>query len=98
MKSNPTWCIEKLAALLDSANIPYTREPMWGGEQIRVGGLCDAVCHRFSYGHEENLLEIMGALTEQESEEDSVKGHLTPEEVAKRFAYCYRHNTSVYEL
>ena len=38
-------CINKLAELLDEAGVPYTRNPIWGGEQIRIGALCDAVCH-----------------------------------------------------
>ena len=89
-------CIEKLAKLLDESGVPYTRNPIWDGEQIRIGVLCDAVCHNFSYGNEDDLLEIMGGLTEEEAENNSVLGHLTPEEVAKRFKYCYRNNTSVY--
>lgn len=89
-------CIEKLTKLLDEAKVPYTRNPIWNGEQIRIGALCDAVCHNFSYGNEDDLLEIMGALTEEEAENDSVLGWLTPEEVAERFVYCYKHNTSTY--
>ena len=89
-------CINKLAQLLDEADIPYTRNPIWDGEQIRIGTLCDAVYHNFSYGNEDDLLEIMGALTEEEAENDSVLGWLTPEEVAERFVYCYKHNTSTY--
>lgn len=45
-------CIEKLAQLLDEEKVSYTRNPIWGGEQIRIGTLCDAVCHNFSYGNE----------------------------------------------
>lgn len=56
-------CIEKLAKLLDEADVPYERRPMWGGEQIRIRNLCDAVCHDFSYGNEDDLLEIMAAAT-----------------------------------
>lgn len=89
-------CINRLAQLLDEAKVPYTRNPIWGGEQIRIGTLCDAVCHNFSYGNEDDLLEIMGGLTEEEAESDSVLGCLTPEEVAKRFEYCYRNNTEIY--
>lgn len=89
-------CIKKLAKLLGEANIPYTINPIWDGEQIRIGTLCDAVCHNFSYGNEDDLLEIMGVLTEEEAENDSVLGCLTPEEVAKRFIYCYKNNTETY--
>lgn len=92
-------CVDKLAQLLDEANIPYTRNPIWTGEQIRVGELCDAICHEFSYGNESDLLEIQGALTEEELKEKSnyILGCLTPEEVAKRFIYCYRNNTEIYK-
>ena len=38
----------------------------------------------------------MGAVTEVEDEFGGVLGFLTPEEVAKRFEYCYRNNTYVY--
>lgn len=89
-------CIDKLAKLLDEAKVPYTRNPIWDGEQIRIGTLCDAVCHNFSYGNEDDLLEIMGALTKEEMEFDSVLGELAPEEVAERFEYCYRNNTDTY--
>ena len=89
-------CINKLAELLDEAGVPYTRNPIWGGEQIRIGALCDAVCHNFSHGNEDDLLEIMGALTKEEMELDGVLGWLTPEEVTKRFEYCYRNNTDIY--
>lgn len=94
---NKRRCIDKLAKLLDEVKVPYTRNPIWDGEQIRIGTLCDAVCHNFSYGNEDDLLEIMGAVTEEEAEDNSgVLGYLTPEEVAKRFEYCYRNNTDTY--
>ena len=89
-------CIEELAKLLDEAKVPYIRNSIWDGEQIRIGTLCDAVCHNFSYGNEDNLLEIMGAVAEEEGESGIILGFLTPEEVAKRFEYCYRNNTYVY--
>lgn len=58
--------------------------------------LCDAIENTLSYGNEEDLLEIMGGLTEEEQENDSVLGYLTAKEVFKRFKYCYEHSTSVY--
>lgn len=89
-------CIDRLAKFLDEAGIPYERCPIWDGEQIRIGTLCDAVCHNFSYGNKDDLLEIMGALTKEELEFNSVLGELTPEEVVERFEYCYRNNTNIY--
>lgn len=46
--------------------------------------VCDVICHKYSYGYEQGLLEIMGLLTEKESEIDSVAGWLTPEDVFER--------------
>lgn len=65
--------------------------------QIRLGDLADVIQHDGSYGNKQDLLEIMGGLTEKEKEEDSVLGYLTAEEVFKRFKYCYEHNTSIYK-
>ena len=65
--------------------------------QIRLGDLADAIQYDGSYGNRQDLLEIMGGLTEKEKEEDSVLGYLTAEEVFKRFKYCYEHKTSTYK-
>lgn len=65
--------------------------------QIRLGYLADAIEHCYSYGNEQDKLEIMGALTKEEEEYDSVLGYLTAEEVFKRFKYCWEHQTSVYK-
>ena len=51
-------CIDKLAKLLDEADIPYERNSLWDGEQIRVGEF-DAVCHEYSKGH---MGKIIGAM------------------------------------
>lgn len=58
--------------------------------------LCDAVEHTASYGNESDKIEIAGALTAEEKENDEVLGYLTAKEVFKRFKYCYKHNTSIY--
>ena len=52
--------------------------------------VCDVICHEYSYGHDAGLLEIMGLLTEEESEVDSVAGWLTAEDVFERI---WRHWT-----
>ena len=65
--------------------------------QIRLGNLADAIEHDGSYGNSQDLLEIMGGLTEEEEEHGRVLGYLTAEEVFKRFKYCYEHNTSTYK-
>lgn len=96
-------CIDKLEQLLKEAGVPCEVKDCYGGRQVVVqigeerGDIIDAICSEFSYGHDEGLLEIMGGLTEEEEKWDSVKGYLTPEEVAKRFIYCYRKGTTVYE-
>ena len=58
--------------------------------------LCDAIQHTLSYGNKQDKIEICGALTVEESENDTVLGYLSAEEVFKRFKYCYEHNTNVY--
>ena len=65
--------------------------------QIRLNKYLDVIEHFGSYGQENDLLEIMGGLTIEELENDSVLGFLTAEEVFKRFKYCYENNTSIYK-
>lgn len=77
----------KLEQLLQDAKIPYRMDYVLGMPSVRYYGhndelICDAICHSYSDGYEEGLLEIMG-LT---SNEDSVEGWLTSEEVFDRFS------------
>ena len=65
--------------------------------QIRIGALADAIEHCYSIGCLADKLEIMGGLTDEEMEYDSVLGYLTAEEVFKRFKYCWEHQTSAYK-
>lgn len=97
--------ILKLKEMLEKANIPFefeddffgTGEPAYSLRIIKDGKqLCDVIEHSGSYGNASDLLEIMGGLTIEEGDCDSVKGHLTAEEVFERFKYCYEHNTSTY--
>ena len=50
--------------------------------------ICDVVCHKYSCGHEENLLEIRAdlfpSLVDSEVVGDTVEGNLTAEEVFDR--------------
>lgn len=81
--------IFKLKEMLEQADIPFEfyleKEgyhicyPMDGEKRV-----CSAIQTNFSYGHELDLIEIMGLLTEEEREEDSVKGWLAAEELFKR--------------
>lgn len=65
--------------------------------QIRLGNLADVIEHCYSIGCLADKLEIMGGLTEEEMDYDSVLGGLTAEEVFKRFKYCWEHQTSAYK-
>lgn len=69
--------MDKLAEGLTAKGLIYERRPLYDGEQI-ICGQWDAVCHYFSYGHEDGLLEVMGlpALCD-----DDVCGWLTAEEI-----------------
>lgn len=91
MKTNKKYTeILKLNEMLSKTDIPYSVDKVFDGWQIvyfyngeRIG---DAIEHSFSYGSEENLLEIRGLLTPEEEEYDSVWGWLTAEEVFKRIS------------
>ena len=94
--------IFKLKELLEKGNSPFEFKNIYDGYQIIIKNknnfrIADAVEHNFSYGAEEDLLEIMGGLTEEEEELNSVLGWLSSEEVFKRFKYCYENNTKVYK-
>ena len=91
--TNPKYTeIKKLHKMLSEAGIPHTFEKNMDGWQVcypdvpRVSDECvmDAIQHYGSYGKDENLLEIMGLLTEEEAEQDSVAGWLTAENVFER--------------
>lgn len=82
--------ILKLDNMLTEANIPHTLDKFLDGWQVcypcRIGPntVMDAIEHHGSYGNSDDKLEIMGLLTPEESEYDSVLGHLTAEEVFER--------------
>lgn len=81
--------ILKLDELLTDAGIDHELSRFWDGWQIiyyKDGvRISDAIEHYGSYGHEEDLLEIMGLV---EIEDDTVEGYLTADEVFKRY---YKH-------
>ena len=100
--------IKRLHEMLNEANIPHTFTDdmfknliLYPSYQIVIEKdgirLCDAIYHYGSYGYYDGLIEIMGGLTEEERENDEVLGHLTADEVFKRFKYCYENNTSLYK-
>ena len=77
----------KLIEILKKNNIPFEVASCWGAPQVwypnRKHAVCDAVCHKFSFGGKDGLLEIMG-LVDEEEVGDEVEGDLTAEEVANR--------------
>lgn len=78
---------------LQSAGIPFevTKSQIDDSLQVWYPSqkecVCDAICHRYSYGHEKGLLEIMGLA----DTEDNVEGWLTADDV---FARIYTHYIS----
>lgn len=91
--------IFKLKVMLDNASIPYefidrsyviSNEIKYPSYQIIVykqsskDRLISVVEGFGTYGGQDDLLEIMGCLTEKEEQEDSVLGFLTANEVFER--------------
>ena len=73
--------MDKLEKGLIQKGLEYTRKPLYDGAQI-ICGNWDAVCHRYSYGHEDGLLEIMGDIVR--CGYDSVEGCMTADEILER--------------
>jgi hypothetical protein len=85
--------IKRLVEMLEIANIPFelTDDIMENSDnQIWYPNykehICDVICHEFSYGGKDGLLEIMGL---SENEYDDVEGWLTAEEVFKKIHTDY---------
>ena len=82
--------IYKLAYMLACTLIPYTMTELSGGYHIEYPNhshcVCSVICHNYSYGHNDGLLEIMGLLTEEESQHDTVVGWLDADEVFSRIS------------
>lgn len=80
--------IKKLADGLMEKGIAFTFHRFSEGYQIVVNNLetkeykWDAVCHNFSYGHDEGLLEIMGEIVDNDY--DAIEGWLSAEDILKR--------------
>lgn len=86
--------MSKLFLLLADADIPFETHEIFGTMQICYptikNRICDAICHEFSYGHEEGLLEIMGLVDPEICDDvDDVEGYLTAEEVFARIKADY---------
>lgn len=92
--TNPKYTeIKRLHKMLDEAGIPHTFEKFMDGWQVcypsNDGRVMDAIQHFGSYGRDQNLLEIMGLLTPEEAQHDSVAGWLTAENVFERIREHY---------
>ena len=84
----------KLVKLLAKADIPFEIFPFTLGENIttyqvcypnKQDCVCDAICHKYSYGYGQGLLEIMGLGADL----DDVEGWLTAEQVFERIRDHY---------
>ena len=85
--------IVKLHEMLTKADIPHEFEEEWGGYHILyncMGYTCSVIEHDYSYGRNDDLLEIMGLLTPAEAEQDSVAGYLTADDVFNRILTAHR--------
>lgn len=84
--------IKRLKAMLEREGIPFEwceQEPITGNAHIYYPDSdnrckCSVVQGWCTYGGEDNLLEIMGLLTEKEHNINSVVGWLTAKEVFDR--------------
>ena len=86
-----------LDKLLDYANIPHETKRLFDGWQIiypKDGAcrICDAIEHFGSYGSEQDLLEIMGLISDEEEKYDSIVGFLTANDVFERIKNHYESN------
>ena len=87
----------KLITLLINSDIPFDLTTDAMGNQhnqvwypSRDNTVCDVICHEYSYGGKDGLLEMMGLLTDEEAEGDSVLGWLTADEVYRRISADYK--------
>ena len=86
--------IINLHKMLNSAEIPHTFEEIFDGYHITYSQfgrqVCSVIEHSYSYGSSKDKLEIMGLLTPAESDNDSVAGWLTADDVFNRIFSAHR--------
>ena len=82
--------ILRLKGMLEKAKIPFVFSELFEGYHIIYPNnhfmVCSVIEHDFSYGREQDLLEIEGLMTKKEKkkEKDDVLGYLTAENVFQR--------------
>ena len=80
--------IIRLKCMLEKAKIPFEFSKIFGGYHITYPSnkfrICSVIEHNYSYGNEQDLLEIKGLLTKNEKKYDYVLGYRSSEEVFKR--------------
>ena len=80
--------ILRFKGMLEKAKIPFEFSEIFGGYHITYPTnkfrVCSIIEHDYSYGNEQDLLEIKGLLTKNEKKHDDVIGYLSAEEVFKR--------------
>ena len=92
--SNPKYCkpILHLANLCSAEGIPFVVRPLFNGLQLVCPELetweFDVICHDCSYGRDSGLVEIAGAICENDY--DTVEGYLDVEQVFERIKKYYQ--------
>lgn len=90
--------IFRLKEMLEKKNIPFIFRGLFDGFQICYPDVKNKVCsvieHVGSYGHEQDLLEIMGLLADEETDDD-VLGYLTAENVFERICKHHKENAKM---
>ena len=84
--------IQNLGSKLSQIGIENKLTPIGGdGYRLTVLGIddFDAVENKYSYGSEDDLIEIMGLLTPEEEKTDEVVGNLTADEVFARICQYF---------
>jgi hypothetical protein len=80
--------IEKLNKMLNVTGIQHTITRLFDGWQViyyyNGKRIADAIQHCYSYGANDDLLEISGLLTEEEARHDSVLGYVSAAETFQR--------------
>jgi hypothetical protein len=84
--------MQKLIKGLNLFEIPFQVTLNMGTQQVwypnKANAVCDVICHPYSYGGKQGLLEIMGLIDEEEVG-DTVEGYLDAIEVLFRIADHY---------